>query len=147
VTVFDSLGLKHPDPCVPPDHALPFMDTLPFFIGLRDYRISHPISCTSAAGRGGPGGCDASFWHDVLLCYGSSSAHLHDSVAASYHHLCNSIVPRDDVRALMASHLIALNKCPGIRLIGIGKTLHRVIGKTICLATGLDAVLVCGSDQ
>ena len=34
----------------------------------------------------------------------------------------------------MASQLIALNKYPGFRLIGIGKTLHRVIGKAICMA-------------
>ena len=43
--------------------------------------------------------------------------------------------------------MITLNKCPGIRLIGIGETLRRVIGKVICLATRIDAALVCGSDQ
>jgi len=31
MTVFDALGLKHPDPCVPPDYALPSMDNLPFW--------------------------------------------------------------------------------------------------------------------
>ena len=47
----------------------------------------------------------------------------------------------------MASRLIALNKCPGIRPIGIGETLHRDIGKAIHMATRLDAALVCGSGQ
>ena len=51
------------------------------------------------------------------------------------------------MRALVASHLIALDKCPGVRPIGIGKTLCRIIGKAVCLATRLDATLVCGSDQ
>jgi len=147
MTVFDALGLKHPDPCVPPYYALPSMDNLPF---LEDSEIiaSHILSVAhQLQGGAGPGGCDALFWHDVLLCYGSSSAHLRDSVAVLCHRLCNSIVPWDDVRALMASHLIALNKFPGVRLIGIGETLCRVIGKTVCLATRLDAALVCGSDQ
>jgi len=109
---------------------------------------SHILSVAhQLQGGAGPGWCDALFWHDVLLCYGSSSAHLRDSVAALCCHLCNSIVPWDDVRALMDNHLIALNKCPGVRPIGIGETLSRVIGKAICLATHLDAALVCGSDQ
>ena len=79
--------------------------------------------------------------------YGNSSTHLHDSVAGLCCHLCNSIVPWDSIRALVVSHLIALDKCPGVRPIGIGKTLHRIIVKTVCLATRLDATLVCCSDQ
>ena len=54
------------------------------------------------------------------------------------HCLCNSIVPWDDVRVLMDSRLIALNKCPAlcsVRLIGIVETQCRVIGKAICMAT------------
>jgi len=98
-------------------------------------------------GGTGPGGCDASHWQDVLLRYGTSSAHLHDSVEGLCHHLYNSIVPWGDIRALVASRLITLNKCPGVRPIGIGEPLHRIIGKVVCLATCLDAALVCGFDQ
>ena len=55
-------------------------------------------------GGAGPGGCDASQWRDILLRYGSSSVRLCDSVAA----VCrNSLTPWDDVRALVASRLIA----------------------------------------
>ena len=147
MTVLEVLGLKHPDPCTPPDWVLASMDNLPYF---EDSEItgSHILSIThQLQGGAGPGGCDASHWRDVLLRYGTSSAHLCDSVAGLCRHLCNSIVPWDSVRALVASCLIALDKCPGVRLIGIGETLRRIIGKAVCLATRLDATLVCGSDQ
>ena len=46
----------------------------------------------------------------------------------------------------MDSRLIALDKCPGVRPIGVVETLRRIIGKAVCLATRLDAALVCGSN-
>ena len=47
---------------------------------------------------------------DILLWFGSSSARLRDSVAAVCCFLCNSVTPWEDVCALVASHLIALDK-------------------------------------
>ena len=147
MTVLEALGLKHPDPCAPPDWILPALDNLPLF---EDSQItgSHILSIAHRLqGGAGPGRCDASHWRDILLRYGSSRTRLHDSVAGLCHRLCNSIVPWDNIRALVASHLIALDKCPGVRPIGIGETLRRVIGKAVCMATRLDTALVCGSDQ
>ena len=82
-----------------------------------------------------------------MLRFGSSSARLRDSVAAVCCRLCNSVTPWKDVHALVASRLIALDKCPGVRPIGIGGTLRRILGKAVCLANCIDATVVCGFDQ
>jgi len=58
-------------------------------------------------GGDGPGGCDAGHWRDVLFCFGAHSSRLHDAVAALTCRLLNSIVPWDDIRTLVANHLIA----------------------------------------
>ena len=47
----------------------------------------------------------------------------------------------------MANRLIALNKCPGVRPISIGKTAQRILGKRIILATHLDVEEECRVDQ
>jgi len=122
------------------------MDKLPFFED-SEITVSHILSIAhQLQGGAGPAGCDASHWRDILLRYGTSSACLRDMVVGLCCRLCNSIVPWDDIRALVANRLITLNKCPGVRPIGIGETLCRIIGKAY-LATHLDAALVCGSDQ
>ena len=82
-----------------------------------------------------------------MLRFGSSSARLRDSVAAVCFRLCNSVTPWEDVCALVASRLIALDKCPGVRPNGIGETLRRILGNAVCLATHIDATMVCGSNQ
>ena len=64
---------------------------------------------------------DAAHWRDTLLSCSSHSESLRDSLAAFAYWLCNTIMSCDDVHALFASFLSALDKCLGIRLIRIGK--------------------------
>ena len=52
--------------------------------------------------------------------------------------LCTTLVDTKGISHLLASHLNALNKCPGLRPIGIGKTHRRIIAKAVLLITRSD---------
>ena len=82
-----------------------------------------------------------------MLRYGAHSDRLRDSVAALVRRLSNNIVPWEDIRALMACRLVALDKCPGVRPIGIGETLRRIMGRAVCLTTRYDLSEACGITQ
>ena len=42
---------------------------------------------------------------------------------------------------------MALDKCPGVRPIGVGKTLRRIAGKTVCTLTRCDLEDIYGTSQ
>ena len=133
VSVVDALRLKHPEPQIPPESIFPCCDGLPY---LKDSEITAAHVQTVAwhlQGGAGPGGCDLRHWKDVLLRFGSTSGHLRETIAGFCRNLCNSVVPWDDIRALLASRLIALDKCPGVHPIGVGETLRRIVGKATYL--------------
>ena len=44
----------------------------------------------------------------------------------------------DGIDALVACHLIALNKCPGVRPIGIGEVVRQIIVKAVLSIVKLD---------
>ena len=60
-----------------------------------------------------------------------SSPSLCNALAFVARRLCTSYVHPSGLTALVASRLIALDKCPGVRPIGIGETSRRIISKAI----------------
>ena len=66
--------------------------------------VAHQIQ-----GSAVPGESMALQWHGHLLQYGVSNLYLWDTVA------------------MMASHLIILDKCPGVWSIGIGDARHQIL--------------------
>ena len=87
-------------------------------------RVAHQIQ-----GSAGPGGSIALQWHCYLLCFGLSSARLRDAVAKLARLLANGIVEWENICALMTSHLIALDKYPGVHPIGVVGALWRILCK------------------
>ena len=86
---------------------------------------------------------------DVLLQYGVTSTSFRDTIAALCCRLCNTITPYSlgGYSCTCSQPSYYFGQSRSVRLIGIGEILHRIVGKTICLATHIDVTVACGSDQ
>ena len=67
-------------------------------------------------GSAGPSGLDAAAWKRLYTSFKSASTDLCEAIAATARRLCTSYVD-PSIRCLC---LVALDKCPGVRSIGIG---------------------------
>ena len=47
----------------------------------------------------------------------------------------------------MTGRLVALNKCPGVRPVGVGEVWRRLFAKIVIRATGGEATEACGTTQ
>ena len=81
-----------------------------------------------------------------LIVYATSNSLCH-SLAVSAKCLCTDMVDPITTAPLLSCRLIALNKCPGVRPIGIGDTARRIIGKAILTITKADIQEATGSVQ
>ena len=61
--------------------------------------------------------------------------------------LCNSYVDPDGLKAFVSCRLVALDKLPDIRPIGIGETCHRIISKAILSVLRQDVIDTAGVYQ
>ena len=126
-TVPDVLRSKHPDPHPPHTLSLLSENELPQFEDLEVTGATIHKVVFGIQGGAGPCGADASHWHNILLRYGSQSSHLRDAVASLTRTLANDFVQWKSFKALLANRLIALDKKPGVRPIGIGETLKEKV--------------------
>ena len=147
MTVLEALRLEHPESGRFSSKACkPFEDLPPMVeldvCGGHIQTVAHWLR-----GGAGPGGSDTGASQDWLLRYRAHSEHLRDAVACLTHVIANSLMPFHFIRALMSSRLVALDKCPGVRPVGIGECLRRVMAKAVMIVAGRDVLQACGSDQ
>ena len=83
-------------------------------------------------GAAGPSGLDAAAWKRMCTSFKTASADLCESLWNTARRLCSEYV---NPSALVACQLIALDKCPGVRPIGVGETARCAIGKAIATAS------------
>ena len=124
VTVLETLKSKHPEPHKSHLSSRLQVPVLPNFEDFRISSASFEITTRSLQGSSGASRTDSEDWQTVLLRHGAHSSHLREEVATLATKICNQILPCSNVRALVSGRLIALDKCPGVRPIGIGECLQ-----------------------
>ena len=109
----------------------------------------HLIRATAlrTEGAAGPSGIDALGWRRICTSFHDASRALCDAIAAVSRRLCTTYVDPVGLKALISCRLIALDKQPGVRPIGIGEVSRRIIGKAILSIIKEDILKTAGVKQ
>ena len=91
--------------------------------------------CLQTTGAAGVSGLDSSAWRRICCSFGSASSTLCQAIARLTRLLATTRVDPDGISALLAGRLIPLDKNPGVRPIGVGEVLRRIIAKLILRVT------------
>ena len=98
-------------------------------------------------GAAGPSGLDAAGWRRLCLSFHGASNTLCEALAAVGRRMSASFVDPDGLVALLACRLCPLDKCPGVRPVGISEVARRIIGKALMQVIGKDVRSAAGSLQ
>ena len=82
-------------------------------------------------GSAGPSGIDAQLWRRMCLSFKPASNNLCTALAAVGRRICTEHIDPVGLEAFVVSRLVPLDKCPGIRPIGIGEVGRRIISKAV----------------
>ena len=150
VTVRDILAAKHP-PAEPAHPDAIVQGVLP--------PRPHPVRFESLTGdvvrrvalnthgAAGPSGVDADTWRRMCTGFGGASGELCEAMATCARRLATTFVDPASLEAYLACRLIPLDKNPGVRPIGIGEVLRRILGKAILSMIRDDIQEAAGSLQ
>ena len=83
----------------------------------------------------------------MCTSFKSASADLCDSLASTTRRICSSFVDPRGLSAFVACRLIALDKRPGVRPIGVGETSRRIVGRAIAASISDDSQDAAGPLQ
>ena len=157
---FQLLQTKHPEskPC----HPDALIDTQAPEVHEVVFDTISEASIKSAAmntkGGSGPSGLDADSWRNILASrrFGQCTEELRTELALATKQMCIEKVeiehhegesPTSSLEAFLACRLIPLDKNPGLRPIGVGEVLRRIIGKVVMQVLRKDVQEAAGSLQ
>ena len=98
-------------------------------------------------GAAGPSGLDAASWKRLCTSFKGASTDPCESWAATARQICTCYVDPRGLSSFVACRLIALDKCPGVRPIGIGETVRRIIGRATARVLSDDIQAAAGPFQ
>ena len=100
-------------------------------------------------GAAGPSTTDSDLFKNLLLHkkFKGEGQDLRDELAKSAHSLASEYIDPSIIDSYVNCHLISLNKCPGVRPIGIGEMGKNIVGKTIAWALKMDIQETAGPLQ
>ena len=85
----------------------------------------------SVNGAAGPSGLDSHEWRHLCTSHKGASRDLCAALASVAVRVCTTHVHPSSIAPLLARRLIALDKRPGVRPIGIGDTARQIIAKAV----------------
>ena len=108
-------------------------------------------------GGSGPSGMDADGWRHIIISrnFSTCSSEFRSEFATFIRQLCTEKVEltskqgncTSSLEAFLACRLIPLDKCPGLRPIGVGEVLRRIAGKVVMNVVKGDVQTAAGSLQ
>ena len=139
-TVMQILQEKHPKPMTSKDsyvtnendHTLEHHDSIFDKINASTVRETTMVT----QGSHGPSGVDDKDWRMWLSHFGQASTNLCKALAAFARRLATEQM--HDLTPYNACRLIPLDKNPGVRPIGVGEVIRRIIGRNILRCIGND---------
>ena len=148
-TVLDELKAKHPlKNDVNPDSVLSERegDFHPVIFDCLDAEAIHKAALKTQGGAG-PSGADATFWKRTCTSFRTVSDDLCASLALVAKKISTSYVDPEGLSGYTACKLMALDKQPGVRPIGIGEVVRRIVSKAILAVIGEEIVDLAGTIQ
>ena len=145
--VHAALRDKHP-PAQPlqKECILPTVDTPmghPVVFDALDVCVAAP--CT--VGTAGPSGVDAREWRRLCTFFHAVSDKLCAAIALFAWRLCTTHLYSDILSPFLACRLIALDKSPGVRPIGVCEVVRRIVVKAVLCVVWDDIQIAAGPFQ
>ena len=133
--ILKELQMKHPSPAKISEESLyegPINRVLPSYFDTIDEAMIHK-AITLTKGAGGPSHMDAEQYRHILTSkkFKKENKELREQIARLARKLATEVTDPKTLEAYVACRLIPLNKNPGVRPIGVGEILRRLVGKCV----------------